>query len=516
MSKAEEDTLDIKLWASFDTPPAAWLPAVVTDSQGRFTIRGVPAGHGVVVGVAGDDRFAPQGLMLNSGRPEKRGERDGTYRYQTKNAAPGEEVAFTLAPARFFEGVVRYADTGEPVPNAQVSVWASQQEEGGSMSSLGGKADADGKYRICPEAGVRFGLQAYPPSGEPYLIRTIRDLRFEDGETTKRVGLTLPRGVLVQGTIVESGTNAPIVGAAVQYEPERKNNPHVRSEIVTGWQGIQLSDKQGRYAIAVLPGPGRLIVHGPTNDYVIQESSSRRLSRGTTGGHRVYAHCIERIEPKVGAEPVEVDLSLDRSLSMTGELVDEQGTPVAEATVISRLIIHPYFLEWMAFNEPDLGAEFRIAGLPPGKESPVHFLDAKRRLGATVPFTAGTDQCRVTLEPCGQATMRFVDSKGQPVADFHPTVQIIVTPGINEWGSFDWLSWNLGMPLADADYISNTDRTNYSPFPRSDEEGRLTLPALIPDATYAVVITRSNTVKIIKAKANETLDLGDLVVDRPE
>jgi beta-lactamase regulating signal transducer with metallopeptidase domain len=514
MPREESGTLDIKLWAAFDRPPAAWPPAVVTDSLGRFTIHGVPAGHGVGLRIIGDDRFAPQDLLLNSGLPEQRGDRDGTYRSQIKNTDISKEAVFTPAPARFFEGVVRYADTGDPVPHAQVSAWASQQEKGGSMSSVHGKADANGRYRICPKSGVRFGLMAYPPSGRPYLIREIRDLRFADGETTKTVGLTLPRGVLAQGTIVGSATDTPIEGAAVQYVPERKNNPHVRSEIVTGWQGIQLSDEQGRYTIAVLPGPGRLIIHGPTNDYVVQESSSRRLDRGTTGGPRVYAHCIEKIEPEVNADALELNLSLDPSPAMTGELVDEQGVPITEATTISRLIIHPYWLEWGAYQEPDLGALFRIAGLPPGKECPVHFLDAKRRLGATVPFQAGADRGRVVLEPCGQATMRFVDSEGQPVADFRPAVQIIVTPGVNQWGSFDWMSWNLGMPMADADYISNTDRVNYSPFPRSDEDGRLTLPALIPGATYGVIITRSETVKTFKAKANESVDLGDLVVER--
>ena len=398
-------------------------------------------------GSRGNDRFAPQDLLLNSGMPEERGERDATYRSQIKNRDSGEEVVFELVRARFFEGVVRYADTGNPIPHAEVSVWASQQEEGGSMSTVRGRADGHGKYRICPEPGVRFGLMAYPPSGEPYLIRTIQDLRFEDRETTKEVGLTLPRGVLTKGTVTESASNAPIAGAAVQYVPERKNNPHVRDEIVTGWQGIQLSDEQGRYTIAVLPGPGRLIVHGPTNDYMIHEASSRRLSRGSSGGPRVYAHCIEKIEPEVNAEPLEVDLSLDPSPAMTGELVDEQGAPIAEATMISRLSIHPFWLEWGAYQEPDQGAQFRIAGLPPGKECPVHFLDAKRRLGATVPFKAGADHGRVVLKPCGRATMRFVDPAGQPVANIRPTVQIIVTPGVNqEWSSLDWLSWNLGMP----------------------------------------------------------------------
>ena len=54
-----------------------------------------------------------------------------------------------LAPAQIFEGVVRYEDTGEPAPHARLTIWASQQKFG-SMHSVPGKADAQGRYRISP------------------------------------------------------------------------------------------------------------------------------------------------------------------------------------------------------------------------------------------------------------------------------------------------------------------------------------------------------------------------------
>ena len=60
-----------------DDIPAAWLPPVTSDEQGRFTIRGIPAGHGVFLKVEGSDHFAPQGIALNTGKPEQRGENDG-------------------------------------------------------------------------------------------------------------------------------------------------------------------------------------------------------------------------------------------------------------------------------------------------------------------------------------------------------------------------------------------------------------------------------------------------------
>jgi hypothetical protein len=80
------------------------------------------------------------------------------------------------------------------------------------------------------------------------------------------------------------------------------------------------------------------------------------------------------------------------------------------------------------------------------------------------------------------------------------------------------MSWKLGMAMADADFLSNSDVTNYSSLPRSDAQGRFTLPVLIPGATYSVHASQSGQpgVKTITARAGETVDLGDLVVDRPE
>ena len=155
------------------------------------------------------------------------------------------------------------------------------------MSSIAGKANADGRYRLTPEPGIRFGVTAYPPEGEPYLARKTpidQAIHWEDGDNSRQVDVELPRGVLVRGKVVEEGTNTPVPGASIQYLPETANNPNTSDDILTGWQGIQLSDDQGEFAIAVLPGPGRLLVHGPQGKYVLQMIAGRMLAGGKPGG----------------------------------------------------------------------------------------------------------------------------------------------------------------------------------------------------------------------------------------
>lgn len=77
---------------------------------------------------------------------------------------------------------------------------------------------------------------------------------------------------------------------------------------------------------------------------------------------------------------------------------------------------------------PVLGGRFELCGLEKGKGYPVYFLDAKRRLGATVTVQAG-DEPRVVLKPCGTAIARYVNLQGTPRIGPRPDLHMIVTPG---------------------------------------------------------------------------------------
>ncbi len=501
--------------------PAAWLSTIIADDQGRFTVHGVPAGYGVFLKVVGGDRFAPQSISLNTGMPEQRGKQDGTYRSLVKNVEAGEEAILPLAPAQLFEGVVTYEDTEEPAPHARLSIWASQQEQYGSMISVAGTADAEGRYRISPNPGVRFGVTAYAPDGTPYLARkTPFDdaIRWRAGDRVRQVDMTLPRGVLVRGKIVEAETGEPIAGASIQYL-RGSDNPDTSDDILTGWQAIQVSNEQGEYEIAVLPGPGRLLVHGPRNEYVIQQTTSNQLSRGRPGGERRYAHHIQKIDATADRVPLEMSFTLHRGGSVHGTLVDETGEAVDEALMISWRNIHATNLGWRGHSPTVLGGHFDVGGLVEGEEYPVFFLDAKRRLGATVMIRADEPSPRVVLKPCGSAVMRFVDDAGKPVANQRTgDVYMVARPGAHRDNRLVMMA---GGEAADSDFIQNVDRINNPKLEDTDEEGRLRLPVLIPGATYRIITRRGrgnmwSTPKDFVAEAGTTTDLGDIVVEAGE
>jgi hypothetical protein len=384
------------------------------------------------------------------------------------------------------------------------------------MYGLAGKADETGHYKISPHPGIRFGVTAYPPDGAPYFASKKDHIPWEIAARSKVVDMRLPRGVVIQGKVMEEGTDAPIAGASVQYHAEAANNPNDKDDIVAKWNDVHLTDKEGRFSIVVLPGPGRLLVHAPSETYVLKEISGQELYKGKPGGERNYAHAIERIDPAANATPPEIVIRLERGATVRGELVDQEGKPVEEVEMFSRLHISPLHLNWRAFPSEAKGGRFEVSGLAPDQEYPVYLIQSKRRLGATLVVKAGMDSPRVVLKPCGAVTMRFVDDQGKPVAKKEPNIELVVTPGRLRYSNDKMDADKLA---ADEDFMANVDRANHMPPEKSQEDGRLTVSALIPGASYHLISYAKQKfvlAKEFKAVANETIDLGAITVERQE
>jgi len=500
--------------------PAAWLSSVTSDQDGRIVLHGIPPGFGAYLTIEGSEQLAPQDITLNTGASEQREERDGTYRPLVKNAPAGEEAAVALAPAQWFEGVVRYEDTGKPAPHARLKIWASQQRFG-SMISIDGKADEQGRYRLNPPPGVRFGVTAFPPAGAPYLTRQTplnNPILWENGDRVKQLDLTLKRGITLRGAVVDAVSGEPIAGASIQYIPESDNNPNVSEDILTGREGIQTSDEQGEFQIVALPGLGRLLVHDADGRHVLQEIGSNDLYKSKPGGIRNFAHAIQKVDLATDKEPEPLKIALQPGATVKGRILDPQGVLVPEAFVISPLNIRAFWLTWHGHTDPTLGGNFEINGLGPDEEQLFYFLDVKRRLGAARSIKATDQPLDVKLEQCGEARARFVDPEGKPVKGHHPPLHIVIKPGVSQ---YDGAAHRNGALAAAGDFVSNVDRTNHpmSPdFGGTDADGRVVFPALIPGATYQLLDYKDGTIVVgreFKVASNELLDLGEITLVKP-
>jgi RNA polymerase sigma factor (sigma-70 family) len=481
---------------------AVWPGPVSTDEKGRFEVRGLPADRTITLQVE-DERFARQLLVV---RPD------------------AKDANFSLAPGFVIEGTVTCADTGKPAPHARLRVmpgsessymffWREQMEA---------QADAQGKFRFSAPTGTYFWMAAYAAAGSPYGVRTTEFARPK-GKVSRKVNLTLPRGVLVRGKVVEQASGKPVAGANVTFVPFQDNNPYFREDVEplwSYWKIQRVTGPKGEFEIPVLPGPGHLLVTGPTADFVRTEITEKKLNtKRRITDHRNYPDGLAALNLKPQPGPHEVTIKLRRGVTLKGQVLGPSGKPVARAVLASRAYL-PYRLTVQGATLKTLkDGRFELHGCDPEKSVPVYVLDPRTKHGAAVDLSANQagKVVPVKLRPCGQAKLRLVDKAGKPIANMRVHVQLVLTPG----GSGVEPIYKPG-PTADLCYMANLDNESHSHDKlRSDAQGRLTLPALIPGATFKLIGSRPNEGifnlnKEFTARAGKTLDLGDVVVKPPE
>ena len=170
----------------------AWPKPATTDAEGRFALHGI--GRDVRVSMTvHDPRFAQQDISIETD-------------------APGDTKQLTMAlqPARIITGRVTYADTGQPVPHADITVHALATYPANRITFF--QTGADGRFRANPSPADEFGVIARPPKGQPYMTAT-RRFDWPKGEVEHTIDLALVRGMLIRGKVSEQGSGKPVEGA---------------------------------------------------------------------------------------------------------------------------------------------------------------------------------------------------------------------------------------------------------------------------------------------------------------
>jgi RNA polymerase sigma factor (sigma-70 family) len=163
------------------------------------------------------------------------------------------------------------------------------------------------------------------------------------------------------------------------------------------------------------------------------------------------------------------------------------------------------------------GGTFAIPALDPKATYPLHFLDARRNLGAVVELPgkkAGGEPVTVRLSPCGSARARFVDAKGKPLADYRPLVWLLLPPGPHPVPKRLPERVELLRQRMDALIEGRVAPEPEMKVPATDAAGRVTLTGLIPGATYRLLLDGGKA-RDFTVRPGETLDLGELTAARP-
>jgi hypothetical protein len=335
----------------------------------------------------------------------------------------------------------------------------------------------------------------------------------------RRVDFALPRGVLVRGRVVEEKSGRPVAGAIAYHYPRLARGKSY-GELEIGWLNPVVSDGSGRFQIAVLPGPGYLVVEGPGPEYVPRVLGQNQLiHHGKPGGGRWYAHAFVPLNFKAKSGPQEITVRLRRGVKVRGKVVGLDGKPPARVRMFTRLSTSAR--QTMKLNDklavigevvPPAG--FQLPGCDPHRAYPVVFLDEKNQAGALV-ACGGRSSVRkpltVRLSRCGAATVCFRDETGKPLAGFQPVVEMVLAPGPS---SQDWKAWERGTLAADATTLTNLQQPYRRIAPSADARGRCTLPALVPGATYRLRWEEKGRVVVrdFIVKSGTTRDLGDITI----
>jgi RNA polymerase sigma factor (sigma-70 family) len=491
----------VGLWVSPPGGIRSWPRPVATDEQGRLTVPGIGRGEGLVLGVR-DLRYAQQDLHIKPG-----GDGDS------------KETILALEPARIIEGRALAADTERPIPHAIVSATAyvkSQYANGFFTAKF--RADAEGRFTMNPQASDSYTLGAFPTGGEPYLIQQ-DELKWTKGTARATHDIKLRRGVLINGEVTVAGSDRPLPASSIQFIPVRGSD-----KVLSGWQAIVASGDDGSFQIAVPLGKGHLLVFGPTGDYVLDEIGANQLYNDRPGGYRYYAHAIIPYEVKAGDPTHQVAAALRPGVTIKGRVLGPEGQTVEDAFVLTTLRIEAFNPHWRGdFHVPIRDGRFELNGLGPEASTRIHLLAPENEWGASVDISgaqAGAD-LTIRLQPCGCATARFVGPDGRPIARHQPHLEFVITPGPNRLSRSKHDQAELA---SNAEIVVNIDRKHYWNGFRTDAEGRITMPSLIPGARYQIVDfstindrdTGAQLRKEFTVQPGETLDLGDIRIDKPE
>jgi beta-lactamase regulating signal transducer with metallopeptidase domain/protocatechuate 3,4-dioxygenase beta subunit len=475
-----------------------------SDRDGRFVVRGYGPDHATILQIRAPG-FGQQQLQL-----------------EIKGGVGA--ATLTLGRAHVVEGRVTLGKNGPPAAGARLESWTRSEKYGIGMTLGNDEAttDKDGHYRIEAAPGASIVLKVLPPlqGADEYLMRG--DLVVPGDSVVSCVDFVLPKGVLVRGRVTEAGTGRPVAGAVVHHQAQKRNNPYFiggNPNVFNPDEYQVATDANGVFRLGIMPGPGHLLVKGPTRDFLHDEITSVDLFGELIWPNtRHYPDALRKLSPKPGEGPLDVELTLRRGVTVRGHVVDAEGQSVREAILVSRWYLSERDMTF--YHAPTSktlrGGRFALDGCDPGSSAPVLFLDVKNQRGAAIELSgkqAGEDVA-VKMEPCGSATVRIVDAQGKPVRTGRSPahLEVVLGPGAS-WGSIRFGDQKTSPLMSDAMYVDNLDAGRYRDI-QTDANGRMTFPTLIPGATYRVTVLnqKEKTEIEFSVKPGEARDLGDLKI----
>jgi len=488
-----------------DETPASWPRPRVTDSDGRFTMEGIPAGTYANLVFENPD-YAVDEVTVNA-IPE--GAVSSAFR--SSDIVPIKPTfTHTLEAVRSVAGRVVDKGTGEPLAGMFVEVNNTRRP----AQYFTTRTDADGRYRVdglTTQGEGTLHTTIYPNADSGYLGRTRNRNDWPDGVGTLEVDFEIEKGRLVQGRVVDQDGRRPIAGAAVVYQPAL-GNPNYTDRY--DLSNTVITDADGRFTITALPGEGFVAVETPSPDaYIrtpIQLAGPLRLQE-------VYPQGFVKIDVPKEGEPKPVEVVVRKGVPLEARVVDPDGRPVESVTAMYTGIDAALVNIWNSGWEFP-GGEFRIPGADPEKTYRVFFSNFDRRLGvvAELKYDPSGKPLEVRLQPTATIRGKLATLGGAPPPKApkgsRVDIRLIVKPERRAYVQDDLFNRDK------IDYYANVIRGRYydPPEEQPKDDGAFEFDALIPGVGYYVtghVAGQFVMVPVWDLKPGEVRDLGTVTPD---
>jgi hypothetical protein len=500
-----------------------------SDNRGQFILTGLPAACNEVWVTIDDPRFAPVSAVRALGETMRAN--DGVCLIPKAANATPPRIEVPLSAPRWVGGTVRAKSNGEPIPDAWVGVTVMEHWKSGDSHPLAiwSKADRQGKYRVrVGPWGANVAVYVMPPNGAAVPDCLFFDRSFPVFGDEMEFNCDMPEGVLIQGRVVDRSTHQGIAGVSIISMLNRELARNVSRETALGiyWANEyhrRYTDADGYFQQPVAKGElTHLMLRSPHGDYSSSFISGEKMmtKEEIDGGVWYVMEAYRRLSSEETQTSRNIEIEMTPGVVAKGIAKTPSNTSVSNGVVFRDKPLHTHdnqatgFVLW---GESIVDGRFAVDGCSPTDPTNLYFLDADEGTGALVRFDPSMQSAQeldVAFQPCGSARVQLLDSSKSPLRNVSLNGDLICEVAIvfRETSTHSKIMtpfWNYQVASHQIDPI-------HSAVLKTDGEGFVTFPNLIPAAKYRLIFRRNATFRQesgaferdFVVKPGEILELG--------
>lgn len=481
-----------------------------TDRDGKFKLDGLGPDRWISMEIEGQKIVKTwASAVTRMMKPVNNPGFDPRFRSQQLYGANFDYVA---EPSQLITGVIRDADTKEPLASVQIGY---ERYIGSIISGNGfvtAVTDDQGRYQLDglpkptdPKQKIR--LRVLPSEDQPY-FRTDVQVPKKGGLDPVEFDIELKSGAWITGQVTDKETGRPL-RAHVLYYPLINNpnatkyanfNPSIGS---LGYTDRYSTDENGNYRIPAIHESGVVLAVGfDGGDYQTAVGAAElgwnfdpqlRKKFVYHFSNPNWINTVRAVDVDPGAHETVANIELIPLSRQTIRVFDPQGKTVDDVKVLVGRRLNPFIasggtrLKDRALSNSPI----ELFGLDIDGRRLLLLSKEEQKLGTAVVVEYGKTS-EVTLQPLATITGRLLDGEGRPLASKHV------------WANIKKSEYPETETIRRSSIQANVQGG------QTDDHGMFHLDAIIPGTRYEIMFMNSKLATTALIQPGQTVDLGDV------